>query len=452
MANSHVSNRFSQLLSLRLQLICRVVRWLTGHRACAWIALLMRFSLTAIATIGAALAACASERPSARAVVRDSVGVTIIESQAPLWGEGDGWTLSDEPVVTIGLEEGPEEYALHQVAGALRLPTGRILIANNGTDELRYYDSSGVYLYSVGRDGYGPGEFKRMRGIWLFRDSLVIHDSGQDRVSVFTASGEYERTMMLDREPGSLNPATIGVFSDGSILARAGVMDRSRSDTTGMRFERTNAVYRRYSLDGSVLNTLGVFLWTEALIETRDSRVDAVTGVGYSSAVAASPPFGRHASTIASGHYMYHASSDSYEIQVYSKDGTLERLIRRPIPNAPVTAADRNEFREHSVGDDPRFQSWARSRVDELVYPDTKPAYGTVKVDAVGNIWVADFSLGNDDASVNWTVFACDGRMLGVIRIPPGGRIHEIGREHLLGMWRTELDVEQVRMYRLFKN
>ncbi len=159
---------------------------------------------------------CTVGNENAGAVVRDSAGVTIVESHEPTWGEGEGWWLSDEPSLTIGMDEGPEEYSLFSVRAVLRLPNGNIVIANGGSDELRYYDSLGSYLYAVGQDGYGPGEFKDMSGMWLALDTLVIADGGQDRVSLFSAAGDFGRTVMLDQE-GRFAPAAAGVFSDGSI-------------------------------------------------------------------------------------------------------------------------------------------------------------------------------------------------------------------------------------------
>jgi hypothetical protein len=179
-------------------------------------------------------------------IVRDSAGITIVESHGPTWVDGRSWTLSELPVVTIGTENGVEEYSLYQVRSALRLPDGAIVIANGGTDELRYYDSSGTFLYAIGNDGFGPGEFKDISGMWLVTDTLVIQDGGQDRTSVFSASGEYLKTVMLHREPGS-NASGIGVFSDGSILGQENVIDGNTPLAPGFNFIRANAVYRRHS-------------------------------------------------------------------------------------------------------------------------------------------------------------------------------------------------------------
>jgi len=399
-----------------------------------------RFTVTATASM--MLAACSGDHPSSPFLVRDSAGVTIVDSYAPSWEDGKGWTLSDEPLVSVGTADGRGEYLLHCVMAALRLPDGRIVLLNSGTDELRFYDSTGAHLYSAGQDGYGPGEFKNGFGMWLVSDTLVIDDPGQDRLSFFSTSGEYGRTLMLNREAGSYGVASLGVFSDGSILGRTLVIDINTVPETGMRFSRIDAVHRRHSRDGVVLDSLGVFFLKETLMDTGES----------SSALVVDAPFGTAASTIVFGEELYYGSSKQYEIQVFTNEGLLTRIYRRPVPNAPVTELDMELYRDDFVGDSDEFESWARRRVSDLEFPETKPAYGRIKLDALGNIWVDEYRWRRDDAARNWTVFDTAGRMLGVVEVPPRFAITDIGEDYLLGVWYDEMDVSYVRMYRLIKN
>ena len=440
------------LASQRTQVMRRVVMRHVVHRTCVGWTGHMCSRLGVIAALTGVLAACSNDHSSSPFLVRDSAGVTIVESLEPMWEEDEGWWLSDEPAVTIGQDDGREEYSLFEVRGAVRLPNGRIVVANGGSDQLRYYDSIGVHLYSVGQDGYGPGEFKIMRAMWRVGDSLVINDRGQDRITVWTADGEYGRTVMLHREPGSGAPNAVGVFFDGSVLGMQFVFDRSAISEEGMNFVNPDMVLRRYSPDGVLLDSLGVFFYAELISEMLNRRTDEATGIAYGSSVSSSAPFGREASWSASGDHVYYGSSQRYEILVMSKSGTLERIVRRLIPNEPVTASDIQEFREEFVDEDSRFATWQRRRVEELKYPDTKPAYGTFTVDALGYIWVAEYDSGEEEGVRDWTVFDPEGTMLGIARIPSGGRVYEIGEDYVLGKWLTELDVEQVRMYRLHRN
>lgn len=126
----------------------------------------MRFTRWLVPAAVLSLAACgAGDRAAGDVVVRDSSGVRIVESPAPTWGRALPWTVSAEPIVTIGTVEGDAAYQLHRVGAALRLSDGRIVVANNGSSDLRYYDSAGRHVRTVGRRGEGPGEFSMLSGM-----------------------------------------------------------------------------------------------------------------------------------------------------------------------------------------------------------------------------------------------------------------------------------------------
>src|SRR5690606_20467602 len=96
------------------------------------------------------LAACGDAQGGApRALVRDSAGVRIVESMGASWEEGDAWRIAAQPALEIGMAEGPPDYLLDQVRGARRLADGRVVIANSGSGELRYYGADGTHLRSV---------------------------------------------------------------------------------------------------------------------------------------------------------------------------------------------------------------------------------------------------------------------------------------------------------------
>jgi hypothetical protein len=86
-----------------------------------------------------------------------------------------------------------------------------------------------------------------------------------------------------------------------------------------------------------------------------------------------------------------------------------------------------------------------------MTLPETKPAYGRLLVDSEGNLWVADYSEERDDEG-SWSVFDPEGRFLGAVETPTGGRVQQIGSDFVLGVWRDEFDVEYVRLYELIRN
>lgn len=122
-----------------------------------------------------ALAGC--DRGPARSSgpeVRDSAGIRIVWNVGYRWPEGSGWRLSHEPLLDIGVLEDDPRYQFYQVVGAQQLSDGRIVVANSGTSELRFYDSAGRFLSASGRQGGGPGEFGGLRSLAVLSgDSLL---------------------------------------------------------------------------------------------------------------------------------------------------------------------------------------------------------------------------------------------------------------------------------------
>lgn len=87
------------------------------------------------------------------------------------------WTLSDEPLLEIGVVDGEKPYQLHQVRSSTRLPDGRIVVANAGSGELRFYGAAGVFLGAQGARGDGPGDWRTLDRVRpLNGDTLLVID------------------------------------------------------------------------------------------------------------------------------------------------------------------------------------------------------------------------------------------------------------------------------------
>ncbi len=115
-----------------------------------------------------------------------------VPSETPPQAPREVWSLSQGPLLEIGVREGDEPYQLHRASGSVLLDDGRIVVANAGSQELRFFDSEGRFLSAVGGDGEGPGEFRfptRVRRVG--EDSLQVWDQRLQRVSFFDFQGEY---------------------------------------------------------------------------------------------------------------------------------------------------------------------------------------------------------------------------------------------------------------------
>ena len=372
-------------------------------------------------------------------VVRDSAGIEIVENRAPAWDDDDRWTISPAPQLQIGVLDGEAAYQLDGVRGAVRLRDGRIVIANGGSSELRIYDPSGRHIRTVGGEGKGPGEFDGL--IWvgtLPGDTIVAWDWSAKRFSVFDPAGDFVRSASIGT--GGAFPQILGVFTDGSFVINHGF---TPVFADGTHVGRDTITLLRISGDGSAADTLGRVPGEERYSMTGGSGENRWATMGLR-------PFGRSASISIHGDRIYIGVNDTYEIAVRDAAGALLRLVRKPHEPVPVTNADIARIRERRLAnarsDNARRE--AERLLAEVPFPSFRPAFGDLRVDPDGFIWVQDYRIDPDDPSI-WSIFDPDGRFLGTLEVPAGNRLLAVYRDAILTTWRDELDVEYVRLYRL---
>jgi hypothetical protein len=398
-----------------------------------------RLVIPLLASAAISIAACGDAAPAATAaepVVRDSAGITIVENHAPLWAEGEGWRVSAEPVLEIGMIDGPEAYQLDRVTGAIRLPDGGIALANGGSREVRFYDAAGRFVRSVGRDGEGPGEYRIPVGVWPFgKDSLVVSDPSLRRATVYTLAGELGRTFPF--EDAGFNPRPMGPFEDRTFL----VFDEQfRSVEEGV--VQQTGLFSLHSPDGALVDSVGrhpTFRTAPIVLPGGDSFVSAET-------------FGaRTAAALGSRHFFVGTASEP-RVDAFSPEGRLERSIRWTDGDREVTAEHLARHRDARVAAATSADAERRVRhqLDATPSADRFPAYQELRADRADRLWVQQYDRPGDSGPGRWLVFDADGRMLGSVEVPRG-RIFDIGPDYLLGVFRDDFDVEYVRMYDLFK-
>ncbi|UCC73472.1 MAG: hypothetical protein JSV86_02610 [Gemmatimonadota bacterium] len=389
-----------------------------------------------------ALTACAGEGGRAGgAVVRDSAGIEIVENTAPKWPEGFGWRLSEEPTLEIGEPDGDPMYQFYEVADARRLSDGRIVAANSGTHELRFYSPRGQFLSASGREGAGPGEFQGLTDLWEFADdSLLTYDFRTRRVSVFDSKGAFARSFQLHDLTGARSfPSVIAAFADGSLLVNAQLGLGGTELRGGLR--RDSTTYLRCDPEGALLDTVGWFPGPEWYVRAEERGMMASTRA-----------FGRRPYTAAFAAAFYYGSPDSYEIARYDEGGRLRRLIRKAQPNLPVTAEDIELWKQEALEDaeDENQRIFWERIYSDMPFPETMPAYQQVVVDAEANLWVEEYRRPGDEQP-RWTVFDSSGVMLGVVETPERFQVYQIGSDFVLGRWTDEFEVEYVQLYKLKK-
>ena len=120
---------------------------------------------------------------------------TIVESDSPR--EAD-LVLSDEPLLRIGMLDGPDEYLFGNISGAIRLEDGSVVVADEQSRVVRMFDADGTHIWTSGREGEGPGDY---RGLWLLRGcpgaAVTVYDWRLKRITELESDGSVADTRAL---------------------------------------------------------------------------------------------------------------------------------------------------------------------------------------------------------------------------------------------------------------
>jgi hypothetical protein len=389
--------------------------------------------------LAAAVAAGGCDRAGGtgpRAEVRDSAGIRIVTSSAPRWPAAAALRLADSPSLTIGVAEGAPEYELHDAYSGTRLSDGRIVIANRGTHELRYYDAQGRFQRSAGRQGSGPGEFAYLSRVDRWPgDSVVATDAVNPVLSFFDPAGRFARAVRLGQVAGA-RPRFAATLPDRTLLARVSVGTRPRDAT----LVQDTSLLVRIDPARSRVDTIGRFA---GAVEYRQFDTEG-------RAASWAQPFGPSTPVAAGGGRVYVGDPATGRILVFEPAGRLRAIFRGPPPRA-VTEDDIRRFREagfERAASEELRRVYARA-YDEMPFAEVIPTFDQLFADERGTVWAREFPLPWESAPQRWNVFQPNGAWLGTVEVPQQLFVLEIGAEYVLGTHVGEDGVQQVRLYSL---
>src|SRR5688572_17817341 len=380
-----------------------------------------------------------SVSPPAGMTTRDSLGILIVENRVPSEPRAP-WILDTSSVIDIGTQSGDPSQEFSGFVIPVLLSDGRIVVANGGTSELRFFGPDGKWIKSVGRRGAGPGEFESLG--WLdvgAGDTLRTYDWDLRRLSVFSPAGDFVRPVSLHTGGEVSSPRPLGMLGDGRLIAQS-----QKSVTIESKPGAGRDTVPLFALDliRGVPDSLGRFPSHEHLIHT-----------GKGSVSAGSLPFGKDLHVLVHGSRVYVGTADGPEVLVLGTEGRVERVVRWTAASVPVTPADIDAYteagsREFGPGQEERRERFLL-RLKQTPFPKWKPAYAGLLAGPEGSIWVRRYTEPDRSAPTDFEVFDSTGRWLGGVRMPSGFFPARITAGAVVGLWRDDNDVQHVRVYRL---
>lgn len=372
--------------------------------------------------------------------VRDSAGIAIVDNA--LLRLAAVCRVDTAASVRIGVSEGEPEYELHRVFGATRLGDGRLALVNQGTQEVRFYDSLGTFLGRAGRPGEGPGEFRDAFYLWNRPgDTLYVGDYRPWQFLVFDSQGNWIRTVRP--EPFFTNvPDALGVLDDGQL-----VLGRQTVSTTGdTDWQLRHITLFLHGTDGTVRDTLGTYP------NGRWGTVD-----NNPNAMRLSPLFESFTRIVAAGSRIVVSHTSRPELLIYTTEGgrRLERIVRWTGPDRRIGSAELDAERRRTTEQYKDMEPGMRSRLVEPLLSEKRPiadefpAFSRLALGRDGRIWVREYRRPTMPAVQRWVGFDSQGRFLCRTEFPFRMELLEIGSDYFLVKDQDEEGVERVLQYRI---
>ena len=403
----------------------------------------MHWKLLAVVAGAACISACGRVPVATAFRVVDSSGVSIASSSAPHWKPGEGWRVDSLPLLDIGGAEGPPQAQFTEIAATLLLPDRGVLVAEGADATLRFFDSAGTAVRTVGRKGEGPGEYQSFGDLRRAGDSLLVWDDQLRRLSVLSLDGEYVRGLPMRFEAGRYSFRRLaGRWVNGELLFSA---TNGVSNRLPIGVVRDTVALFRVRSDGVRDSLLGRWPWSETM---------AVTGAHFVSVLAV--PYQTHGTMHSSDSGFWIGTADGPAIDYYTNEGRLARSIRWAATPVPVASGELTVWRQQELAQfkatkDEVTESF-RSASVKARFPAVRPPYRTFLVTAEGELLVERVARWDAAGFAGmWDIFARDGRWLGPVALPVGAMPWAVRGDRLLAGWNDADGVGHVRVYRLVR-
>jgi hypothetical protein len=381
-----------------------------------------------------ALAGCSAPlRPGAPAM-RDSAGITILESSAPRWHADSAPAVADSPLVEIGV--------FRELSGAVRLSDGRIVVTTVNPPTLRFYSATGQSLYNAGGPGDGATALTSAYSLSRGRgDTLAVYDLARRRVVRFDANGAGVSAIVVSdalMPAGSNGYLPRGLAPDGRYL-----------------LQREEVPYPFPGGEWEVRPDSTRIFWFDQQGQLADSTSRLLAGeiFGLSIPAIGTPlrlplarPFAPTIRVAPGPEFVWTGDGLSWELLGRDGSGAVRRIVRIARARDSLTPAFRDSFivryqARHPLSGPPTLQSGFANLLPRAPYPSHLPAFTEIVAGADSTIWVQRSGLLEGlpgDLTLQWTVLGPDGAWFGDLTVPAGFRPTDIGRDWVLGLRTVE--------------
>jgi len=288
---------------------------------------------------------------------------------------------------------------------------GRVYIIDYNQNVIHAYKEDGSYLAQIGREGDGPGEFRRINAVRMDDQHLYVMDTSAMRISRFTLETfEFSDNIPIpfEMEPAGgffSYPGNFYIVGDDRYLIHFGTGYTSVMNDSEAEPKELGQV-----LNGETVEFEEGFVFefpiSEAIVHREGGSISMM-----------SPDYKRRSSISVSGNQFVHGWSEDLLFTFYTVDGTYKKTVWQPYEKP---ALDRNEIlNQYADREDP----W-RGMIRNDDMPDRWPAYSTMLLDDENRVWAALFT--DNEETYEWRVYTDEGEFLATFTWPRSKTISEV--------------------------
>jgi hypothetical protein len=360
-----------------------------------------------------------------------AIALMLIACQGDQNQKSPSTTQSSMGMVDLQLGEvdGPAPFVFGRVTGLAEDERGRILVADFSANEVRVFSPAGDFLFSIGREGEGPGEMRGPCCLSVIADTLWVRDGGNRRYigyQLLTDSAIAVRTLPMNHSDG-FNSAPLAVSRDGHYV------------DTGYRFSPTGTT----TLTRFYMAAEGEISRAVAVHEPSPEQLGTVVTQNNTSRFFFPQPFGPRFVT-AYGPHGEHATaiSSGLEVTVHDAD-SVTGVVGGDIGEGPLLSAAEHARADPRIADS--VQRGGGTRSDYPRVPVRKPPLADLMFDQESRLWIL-LSV-PDGEPAHALVHGLDGQLLGERTWPSEvdlGFPAWIEEDHALGIATDSLGVQRV--------
>ncbi|MFC1529241.1 6-bladed beta-propeller [Gemmatimonadota bacterium] len=298
---------------------------------------------------------------------------------------------------------------------------GYLYIADESKAAVMVFHPDGQYSHTIGREGYGPGEFQHPRVQEVSDGIVTVFDLPTRRLSRFTFEGNLMETVSAPALSGMLtmnwNTRVYHVTPDGTEI----LLFRHQHQRLLNQKERVSALF--LSADGDTLADIGT-AWIETGYPVEMSTIYGSSAITYT--LGRKYPYGPQSTCTFNPHVGIVLGNGADPIlNVYGLDAELKMEIRLIQEPEPVDTEKRQTMvqavRDQILSSDDANQGFWQEYLDNLQFPESVAFSSDVEIENSGYIWVKvpEYPTAVAEyADSTWRLFSPEGEFLGITRRP----------------------------------